>query len=213
MLVLALALASLFALSGVAGASAAIRFAAPGGTGPTPCAEQANPCSLFDAASLAASSQPAGPGDEVILAPGTYTDTADDLGGQNQILLDREVSLHGEAGKPRPVIVIEHGVLPALSVAFEDTVSHLEIDSAVAPSLIAIHGGTVDDLIARSSRSGGGIVCALTAGDPARQRLSQQRLAGSCVGTGSRRDAVGLPGSGLPSQRDGGGDGQRIGAG
>ena len=179
---LALALASLFALSGVAGAAAATRFAAPGGTGSTPCAEQANPCSLFDAASLAAS-QPAGPGDEVILAPGTYTDTAGDLGGQDQILLDREVSLHGEAGKPRPVIVLEHGVLPALSVAFEDAVSHLEIDSAVAPSLIAIHGGTVDDLIARSSRRGGGIVCALTAGT-----LRDS----ACLSSGSRGVALGL---------------------
>jgi hypothetical protein len=177
------ALVAALLLTSAAGASAATRFAAPGGTGPTPCAERANPCSLFNAASLAAPSQPAQPGDEVVLAPGNYTDTAGDLGAQDQIVLDREVSVHGEAGKPRPVITLEHGVLPALTVEFEDTVSDLEIDSAIAPTLIAIHGGTVDDLIARSSRSGGGIVCALTAGilrDSA------------CLSSGSRGTALGL---------------------
>jgi hypothetical protein len=57
-------------------AAAATRFAAPGGTGAAPCEEREDPCSLFDAASLAAPVMPAKPGDVVFMAPGNYTDAA-----------------------------------------------------------------------------------------------------------------------------------------
>ena len=134
-----------------ANATAATRFAAPNGTGIDPCEEAANPCSIFTAADEASSAEP---GDEVVLAPGEYSDTAGDL-GPGFVSLEPGIRLHGADGQPRPVIRLNELVgAPALTVNANDTVSHLEIVSAVADTDISVTGGVVEDLIARSSAEG-----------------------------------------------------------
>ena len=132
----------------------AVRYAAPGGTGQDPCSDPAHRCSLFAAASNAAPGTTVAAGDEVVLAPGEYTNAAGDLGPQGSIALPSNVSLHGEAGRPRPLIVSKGATSEAMSVQPGDLVSHVEIDTANAINVIALRGGTVEDLIARSSRPG-----------------------------------------------------------
>lgn len=87
-----LLLGALVAQAGLASPAraAAVRYAAPGGTGAT-CSAAA-PCSIETAVNGASS------GDEVVIAPGTYTTATS---------LSRNVSnlkIHGAAGQPRPVI-------------------------------------------------------------------------------------------------------------
>ncbi len=156
---------------GASGASAtidvgAVRFAAPGGTGSAPCANEADPCSLFDAASSTGEDPIAEPGDEIVLAPGTYSDSEEDLGPSGSVALAAGVYLHGEAGKPKPLIVLERNAdLGALRVGADDTVSHLRIDSPIARTDIRVSGGVVEDVIARSSSAAAGtIVCFHAAG-------------------------------------------------
>jgi hypothetical protein len=153
---IAVALCGLLLLLGAANAVAATRFAAPGAIGTAPCEDERNPCPLFTAAAASTA------GDDVVLAPGEYTDTAGDLGPSNTIVMKSDVSLHGEAGKPRPVIALAHEG-PALVVVSEDTVSHLEIDSSVARPLISVGAGVVEDLIARGGRENS-VVCSQSGG-------------------------------------------------
>ena len=97
----AMALACLISLGAVAGAEAATRFAAPGATTVTAsCTIQAQPCSIADAASNAQF------GEEVVLAPGTYSDDDGDLGPSGSVQLKLGVSLRGAADQPRPVITL-----------------------------------------------------------------------------------------------------------
>ncbi len=156
-----------FVLAGVllvaaANATAATRFAAPNGTGIDPCENPANPCTIFTAADQASSAEP---GDEVVLAPGEYSDTAGDL-GPGFVSLEPGIRLHGADGQPRPVIRLNEDVgAPALTVNENDTVAHLEIVSAVADTDISVTGGVVEDLIARSSADGpGSTTCTQTGG-------------------------------------------------
>lgn len=66
-------------------ASAAVRYAAPGGTGADPCVDPAKPCSLYVAGSLSAPSTTLTSGDVVEAAPGTYSEAAGDLGPENYV--------------------------------------------------------------------------------------------------------------------------------
>jgi hypothetical protein len=133
------------------------RYAAPGGTGADPCSDRSDPCSLFAAASSQAPGTTIVEGDEVELAPGTYSRTAGDLGPIGIVQLPLGVSLHGEAGQPRPVLLLdraEPGDLPGLAILSRDSISHLEIRSDSAPTLIEVRDGIVDDVIARSTFQG-----------------------------------------------------------
>lgn len=145
---------------GASGASAATRHASPGASGPDPCVAAA-PCSFFTAVSGAVN------GDEVLVTPGEYTDTAGDLGppSQNLTQIQLGVTVRGEAGKPRPKIVLEEGkwLSGAFSVNSEDLVAHLEITTGVATVNIVQFGGTVEDLIVRNAASSA-IACSLTRG-------------------------------------------------
>ena len=69
------------------------RYASTGGTG-TACT-QGNPCSL----DTAVEDPSVVSGDEVIVAPGTYTDLSSDT-----LVVDDPINLHGENGMPRPVV-------------------------------------------------------------------------------------------------------------
>jgi hypothetical protein len=80
------------------------RFAAPNGTAPADSScEFTNPCSIYTAASTAMPGTHPAAGDEIVLAPGAYSNPGD-LGPQGGIALTDGVNLHGAAGQPRPVI-------------------------------------------------------------------------------------------------------------
>jgi hypothetical protein len=159
-------LGSLLLLLGATGASAATtRFAAPGGMAPAGSAcEAANPCSLFNAASITAPGTVLGNDDDVVVESGSYSDAANDL-GPNGVLLRQGITVHGAAGQPRPLINLSVADGPtAFFVQSGDVLSHLEINrTARGRSDVSVVGGVVEDLIARSS-SANAIVCEQTRG-------------------------------------------------
>lgn len=149
--VTSLALGSLLLLACCASASAAIRFAAPGGTGADPCADPQHPCSLFTASQRKAPDTTIGPGDEVVVAPGEYSTAAGDMGPNGAIDLAEGITMHGEVGQPRPVI--DFGTTGSqLIVGLGDTISHLELrgENTHLKNPLFVVGGTVEDVIARS---------------------------------------------------------------
>lgn len=125
--VLLLTLSAALAAPAVA-QGAAQRYAAPGGTG-SACT-QATPCSLDVAVEDAAVAD----GDEVIVTPGSYT-TAD-------VLVTDAISLHGQAGQPRPTVNVSSG--NGLKVSDAATVSDLKIQGVLV-------GFSADSGIARST--------------------------------------------------------------
>jgi hypothetical protein len=130
-----------------------VRFAAPGGRGADPCADPTRPCSLFTAADVSSPGTTLNAGDEVILAPGEYRSSAGDLGPQGFVSLEEAIDLHGESNQPRPLIDVDQqipGMTAGLFLQLDDTVSHIEVRSALAPTVIST-AGVVDDVIARSS--------------------------------------------------------------
>jgi len=144
-----------------------VRYAAPGASGPEPCVRE-EPCSLFTAASRFAPGTTIKAGDEVVLLLGRYSDVAGDL-GSGFVDLPQGVLVHGEPGLPRPVIELkdETRSAPAIGVEPSDVVQHLRIESLVddaghSPD-IESSGGTVEDVIAKSS-SEGAIACSLIKG-------------------------------------------------
>jgi hypothetical protein len=154
-ILLSIAIAVCAVLCAAASADAATRFAAPGGTGADPCVNPAEPCTFFTAASGEAPGSTLKAGDEVVLASGEYSDLTGDLGPEGVVRLPPGISVHGIATGPRPVIRLNRaGGGGALLVTTGDAVSHLEIDTAVAVSNLLVTGGTVEDLIARSSAFG-----------------------------------------------------------
>jgi hypothetical protein len=84
-------------------ASAAVRYAEPGGNGPVSSCPQSNPCDIQDAVENATVAD----GDEVVLLPGTYALPATDA-----LEIDSVIDLHGVAGAARPLITTVEG--PAL---------------------------------------------------------------------------------------------------
>jgi len=137
----------------VASAGAATRYAAPGGSGADPCANPANPCSIYTAADGGAPGTTVTAGDVVMLAPGQYSDSAGDLGVSGFVNMAAGITLEGQPGKPRPLITLEASG-PALIAGSGATASHLEITSATANLGIEVFtGGVVDDVIVTNSKS------------------------------------------------------------
>jgi hypothetical protein len=109
---------SLLIAAPAAGAAAA-RFATPGGSG-TLCT-QAQPCDVVTAVNEAAEN------DDVTIGPGTYgsptplTQALDDDG--------KTISIHGQAGQPRPVIVsqAEYGIE---LIGAKSSLGHVDLESA-----------------------------------------------------------------------------------
>ncbi|MGB7685594.1 MAG: Ig-like domain-containing protein, partial [Solirubrobacterales bacterium] len=131
----------------------AIRFAAPGGVGADPCADRANPCSLFTAADVQAPGTTIKFGDEVVLLPGTYDNASGDLGPNRALSLPGGVSLHGEEDRARPVIKLSVNTVAGRAgflLRSEDTVSRIEIDSTAVTNALDV-AGVVDGVIVRSS--------------------------------------------------------------
>src|SRR3954469_12862849 len=95
--------AALLVLVLPASASAATRYAAPGGGATSGCPQLA-PCSLKEAITGA------GSGDEVVVTPGTYT-------VEGTISTENPLFIHGQDGAARPQIVGTSGVTPFKSFA------------------------------------------------------------------------------------------------
>jgi hypothetical protein len=167
-------------------ASAAVRYAGPGGEGVDPCEEPSNPCSIYLAADGEVSGTTVAGGDEILLEPGNYSDIAGDLGPENFVRIAPAVKVIGEDGPMgRPVITLNQ---PNLGGAFaltnaETTLSNVEIDSAVARSNLELFSGTVMGVIARStSEVASTIVCT---------QFSGVIRDSACIAAGSGAAAVG----------------------
>jgi hypothetical protein len=141
-------LAGALALSAAmtANASAAQRFAAPGG-GETSACSQADPCALEPAIEQAAH------GDEVIVAPGDYSVASaagchDDWASDDQRMgIHRpagNIEIHGVAGQPRPRIVGGPGTCGVLFLGPSSDLAHLEVTGGF---WTLVYGGTAEELV------------------------------------------------------------------
>lgn len=151
----ALALAALLSLLTACAASAATRYAAPGGTGKDPCANPSRPCSVYKAADESAPGTTIAAGDVVELAPGTYYAKEEgEFGYIPPVHLPEGVALRGAPEKPRPVIVMPTDSFAdsAFYVPTGAEVADLEIRNLMdTAGAIDISGGTIDGVIARST--------------------------------------------------------------
>jgi hypothetical protein len=132
-----------------ASATAAIRYAGPGGTGADPCASPATPCSIYKAADVNIAGTTIASGDEVVIAPGSYT--AADLGPNATVQLPSGVSVHGAAGEPRPEITNESPNGIAFIISDGSILSHIELSNITARDAIWLFGGTLAGSIVRGS--------------------------------------------------------------
>ncbi len=126
---------SVLALLDVATASGATLSVAPGGTPSGNC--QTSACDLAYAVNSAAQ-----PGDEIIVAPGTYT-----LPAFSGLTLPASVFLHGVAGEQRPVIQAQPDGTPIAITAPSGTVADLEIDQPNANAAALVTGGNGSQLV------------------------------------------------------------------
>ena len=146
-------------------ATAATRYAAPGGTGADPCANPLRPCSVFTAGHENAPGTTIKAGDVVELASGTYrAEEEGEFGYIPPVWLPEGVTVRGEPGKTRPVIVIpEDGdSYGAFLVPTGAEVADVEIRNRNGNAeAINISGGTIDRVIARST---GEFACSFDSG-------------------------------------------------
>jgi len=151
----ALALSAALALLLASGATAATRYAAPGGTGKDPCANPSRPCSVYTAAEASAPRTTITAGDVIELAPGTYYAREEgEFGYIPPVHLPEGVTLRGEPGKPRPVVVMPADSFAdsAFYVPARAEVADVEIRNLMETArAISISGGTIDGVIARST--------------------------------------------------------------
>lgn len=117
-------------------ASAAVRYAEPGVGGSDPACPQSDPCDLEEAVEMAAA------GDEVVIQTGTYSMSNPlSVGGSGTVV-------HGEVGKPRPVLETS-GFTGVGSSNAAATLRWLEIrHTGTGPSLNL--GGTAERVIVRA---------------------------------------------------------------
>ncbi len=102
--ILTAALAGLLLTLVPAAAGAAVRFAAPGGSGAA-CSQSA-PCDINTAVEAPAVVN----GDEVVLLPGTYNN------GTDAVVASDAIYLHGAGGGPRPLIETNNGFSVVMGV-------------------------------------------------------------------------------------------------
>ncbi len=150
-------LAAALSLLIVSAAPAATRYAAPGGTGKDPCARPAKPCSVYTAADENAPRTTIKAGDVVELAPGTYrAEEEGEFGYIPPVSLPEGVTVRGEPGKASPVIVLpaDEFADSAFYVPTAAEVADVEIRNLMdTASAINVSGGTMDQVIARSTAS------------------------------------------------------------
>jgi len=137
-------------------ASAATRYAAPGGTGADPCANPGKPCSVFTAADKNAPGSTIEAGDVVELAPGTYAELDREIGEVATVSLPEGVTVRGESDKAKPVFVLRPGEFGdgVFYIPTSAQVADIEIrDRSGHGPAIDVSGGTMDRVIARSAGS------------------------------------------------------------
>lgn len=147
-------LAATLSLLVASAATAATRYAAPGGTGKDPCANPARPCPVFIAADRDVPRTTIEAGDVVELAPGTYyAGHEGEFGIVPTVKLPEGVTVRGEPGKRRPVIIaVANESYGPFYVPSGAEVANVEIRnrSGYGPA-ISISGGTIDRVVARST--------------------------------------------------------------
>jgi hypothetical protein len=112
-----LVLIAVFALP-AAGASAAVRFASPGGGTNQPC-PSSDPCSLSYAITAAAFN------DEVVVSTGTYHVSEPILAGE-------PLKIHGERPGQRPLVIGDSGVKSVLESGVKQELSDISFESTDA---------------------------------------------------------------------------------
>ncbi|MBJ7355904.1 hypothetical protein [Nocardioides sp.] len=129
-------------------AAAAVRWASPTGTGdPTVCSQVA-PCDLETAVEHASVQA----GDEVVVTPGDYNVTT--------LSVDKAITLHGQAGQPRPKITTAGSV----TVGAAATVRDLDlVHNTNGPGLWTNTAGAVVERVTSKMTAVGGFACAATA--------------------------------------------------
>jgi hypothetical protein len=136
-------------------ATGATRYAVPGGTGKDPCTNPVRPCTVFRAADEFAPRTTIKAGDVVELAPGTYyADEEGELGYIPPVHLPEGVTLRGEPGKPRPLVIMPTDSFAdsAFYVPEGAEVANVEIRNLMdTAGAIDVSGGTIDRVIARST--------------------------------------------------------------
>jgi hypothetical protein len=145
--------AALFLLL-ASGATAATRYAAPGGTGKDPCSNPTRPCPVFIAADRDVPRTTIKAGDVVELAPGTYyAGHEGEFGFVPSVKLPEGVTVRGEPGKRRPVIIaVANESYGPFHVPAGAEVANVEIRNRSGyGSAISVSGGTIDWVIARST--------------------------------------------------------------
>jgi hypothetical protein len=151
----ALVLATALSLLITAASSAAIRYAAPGGTGVDPCANPAKPCSVRKAADPNAAHTTIQAGDVVELAPGVYrADDEGEFGELGSIRPPKGVTVRGEPGKARPVILIKADTTVGETFSVGPGVEIMDVEirnQSQQGTAIDVWGGTLTRVIARSN--------------------------------------------------------------
>jgi hypothetical protein len=134
--------AAVAALVAAPSASAAMRYAAPAGSG-SACTADA-PCAVADAVAKAAS------GDDVVLASGTYPVTA-------TIKATVALTVEGTPGQPRPRLLGDPSLAgDTLALAAGGTARRLDIaGTGKTGAALDMRGGTGEDLILYSSSQNG----------------------------------------------------------
>jgi hypothetical protein len=139
-------IAAALAAFAAAPALGAVRYASPTGSGPEPC----NPT----ACSLAKAVNSASDGDQVILAPGTYSTAT-------EIVLNHAIDVGGEAGAATSIGLREVQVRVENAGAVLHDVRLSEELPAMAYALL-LEGGTVERVFATGGENGG--TCQVTSG-------------------------------------------------
>jgi hypothetical protein len=121
------------------GASAAVRYTAPSGSGPIASCPQADPCSFEDALDYGQVHD----GDEISLASGHYS-VASDLG------TDKAVTIHGQPGSARPVITSSASTFLYVNDP-NAVVRDLIIDYTGGFTALFIADGTVERVVVSAS--------------------------------------------------------------
>jgi hypothetical protein len=138
-------------LTGSATASAAQRYAGPGGSA-SPTCPRATPCDLRTAIEMA------GANDEVIVLSGDYGSAASPVPG-GKIAKTGALTIHGEAGRPRPRIFLAPAANEGGLELTGGSVRHLELQarppSDSKQAALLIDNGRATDVVARSITSEG----------------------------------------------------------
>ncbi|HET6831527.1 MAG TPA: Ig-like domain-containing protein [Solirubrobacterales bacterium] len=144
--VIAAVMAAVMAASAVT-ASAAQRYAAPGGTGPAASCPQNDPCDL----DTAVEAPEVNDDDEVIVTPGTYAIAS--------LQVTDAIDLHGQALQPRPTINASGS--PGIDITDAATVRDLQVEAASFEALRLSASGVIVERVSGHSTGGGGAACSV----------------------------------------------------